>query len=347
VSRLVLAAILVCATARAAAAHQSSVKYLDVTASGGRAELALRLAPGDVTEPMRLAPDARPTAIDAARAPAVATYVASWVTVASRGMPCIASAPTARPDEDGRLVVVTWTVRCSADDRLELDLRRLFALDARQIVMLHAEVPTTQPIDAAVRASDPTLMLDVAAPSVAWLRTGFERALADGAIVIALLAALVLARDESWRVRSIGDAARRAAIALAAFATSALVSVVAGALGWIAVPTRLADGLGALSVVYVAVDGMVAPKARHRSALALGFGVAHGLALGGAAPAGGLALGAFAAGGGLGWAAVGLAGLAVMLLAARRLGGPAYRRYALPLLSVLAAIAAGVSAIGR
>ena len=56
-------------------------------AGGGRRvdrRSTLRVAPGDVTEPMRLPPDAKPTASDAATTPAVAAYVARWLAIGGR-----------------------------------------------------------------------------------------------------------------------------------------------------------------------------------------------------------------------------------------------------------------------
>src|SRR3954464_15453921 len=89
-----LVAIAVLAIAAPARAHQTSAKYVAVPVEGRRASVALTVAPGDVTEPLGLPPDARPAVAEAA-VPAVAAYVAGWLAVgpepghaARRGAPC-------------------------------------------------------------------------------------------------------------------------------------------------------------------------------------------------------------------------------------------------------------------
>src|SRR5262245_59396841 len=133
--RAVLCAALTALAAAAgpARAHQTSVKYVDVTVEGRRATVALTVAPGDVTEPLRPAPDALP---------AVAAYVAGWLAIGSDpGAPCPAGPPAATVDADARFVVVRWQVACAADlARIRLDFRAFFAVDARHeaYVTVHA-----------------------------------------------------------------------------------------------------------------------------------------------------------------------------------------------------------------
>src|SRR3954466_6690552 len=102
------ALVVLAAAAGPAGAHQTSVKYVDVTVEGRRATVALTVAPGDVTEPLGLAPDARPTVAEAA-VPAVAAYVAGWLAVgpdpgqaAGMGAPCPVGRPAAAADADAR-----------------------------------------------------------------------------------------------------------------------------------------------------------------------------------------------------------------------------------------------------
>ena len=49
-----------------AAAHQSSVKYVDITVEGAHASVKLTVTPSDVTEALGVPPDARPSVADAA-----------------------------------------------------------------------------------------------------------------------------------------------------------------------------------------------------------------------------------------------------------------------------------------
>src|SRR5262245_58326329 len=96
----------IAAAAAPADAHQTSVKYVDVTVDGHRATIKLTVAPGDVTEPLGLPPDARPSVAEAAR-PQVAAYVSHWLALGPDGAaPCPPAAPRAHPDPDARFVVV-------------------------------------------------------------------------------------------------------------------------------------------------------------------------------------------------------------------------------------------------
>src|SRR5262245_59580463 len=93
------------ALAAPALAHQTSVKYVDVTVDGRSAAIKLTVAPGDVTEPLGLPPDGRPTVAEAT-VPRVAAYVATWLALGPEGgRPCPGAEPRAHPDPDGRFVV--------------------------------------------------------------------------------------------------------------------------------------------------------------------------------------------------------------------------------------------------
>src|SRR3954470_6888708 len=161
---LCAAAIALAAVAAPARAHQTSVKYVDVTVEGRRATVPPPVAPGDVTEPLGLAPDARPTVAEAA-VPAVAAYVAGWLPIvpaagADAGpgaaiAPCPAGRPEAAPAADARFVVVRWQVACAADlARIALDFRAFFAVDARHeaFVTVHGPDGSGQAQAVVVRA---------------------------------------------------------------------------------------------------------------------------------------------------------------------------------------------------
>ena len=94
--RSVLILLALAASAAPAFAHQSSIKYIDLTIAGTRVDVAFEVAPGDVNEALKLSPDAKPSAQDAARAPAVPPYVAAWLAIAVGERPAISRARRAR-----------------------------------------------------------------------------------------------------------------------------------------------------------------------------------------------------------------------------------------------------------
>jgi hypothetical protein len=242
--------------ARVASAHQSSTKYLDVTITGDRALLALRFVPSDVTEPMKLRPDAKPTAQAAATSPGVPAYVERWVAV--RG--CTAGNGAGSVAEDG-FVAVTWTVTCPDSIReLVLDFTPFFSLDPKMEMFVHPQ------------GSDDSLRVIAAAPSLTLTldRSPFTEGALD-AFSIERLAFVVL-------IVLVGALAqhyvRATAILLAAYSLATLLGVLTG----VTLDPLLGDALVAATIVYAGVEIISRPDWRWRTATFAAFGVVHGIA---------------------------------------------------------------------
>jgi hypothetical protein len=248
--------------ARIAAAHQSSTKYVELRIDGDRAEVTLRCEPGDVTEPMRLAPNAKPTATAAAAAANVPAYVASWlalrVPTENGPVTCTARDWSARAEDDG-FIAVTWSVTCVQPIEIViLDFSAFFTLDKR----MEALVRVGDDADSIrVTAADNPIGLDVAP------RTLF--AFTPERIAFALLIVLVAAL-----ARPFTRAARDAAVLFAIYE----LAHVAGALGWIAIPAALAHVLVPATVIYAALETGLRPDPRWRAGTFAAFGVVHGIA---------------------------------------------------------------------
>lgn len=334
-------------------AHQTSVKYVDVTVEGRRATVALTVAPGDVTEPLGLAPDARPAAAEAA-VPAVAAYVAGWLAIGSDpGAPCPAGPPAATVDADARFVVVRWQVACAADlARIALDFRAFFAVDARHEAIVTVHAPDARGEAAAVRATDPVLRVQAgeAIGLAGWIAAGIDH-IWEGrdhvSFVIALLLVVMLVRrGDGWDVRPPVATLRRTATIVTAFTVAHSLSLIAASLGWVQLPGRLVESLIAVSILYTAIENLVRPDVRWRFALTFGFGLVHGLGFASVlavllppdhviAPLLGFNLGVE-----IGQLVIVVIALPLAWLAARELGAERYRRGAMPVLSVaLAALA--------
>jgi hypothetical protein len=352
----VVAAVVVAllAATRVASAHQTSVKYVDIAIEGTRAELTMRVAPGDVTEPMHLASDARPSADEAARTPEVARYVAAWLVVRSFGDACTPAAPIARPDAAGRFVAVSWTASCTRVPD-EADLATFFAVDRKHVAMVRVGAGPAQ----IVAASESRLVLREAPSLLAWVRLGIHHIVDwDGrdhiSFVLALLLVVMLARDRGgWRVRPLGEALRATATVITAFTIAHSLSLIAAALGWIALPSRLVESLIAVSIAYTAAENIVRPDVRWRFGLTFGFGLVHGLGF-----ASTLAvqlpprdvvvpLLCFNVGVEVGQLTIVLVALPLFYMLARELGAPRYRRYLMPAVSALICCAGLVWVIER
>jgi hypothetical protein len=349
------------AVAAPARAHQTSVKYVDVTVEGRRATVALTVAPGDVTEPLGLAPDARPAVAEAA-VPAVAAYVARWLAIRpdvgldaglDPGAPCPAGPPTAAVDADARFVVVRWQVACAAElARIALDFRAFFAVDSRHEAIVTVHTPDAPGDAVVVRATDPVLRIQAgeALGLGGWIVAGIDH-IWEGRdhvsfVVALLLVVMLVRRGTGWDVRPPVATLRRTATIVTAFTVAHSLSLIAASLGWVRLPGRLVESLIAVSILYTAIENIVRPDVRWRFALTFGFGLVHGLGFASVlavllppdhviAPLLGFNLGVE-----IGQLVIVAIALPLAWLAARELGAERYRRGAMPVLSVaLAALA--------
>jgi hypothetical protein len=248
--------------ARVAAAHQSSTKYVDIRIDGERADVTLRCIPGDVTEPMRLAPDAKPTTTAAAAAPNVPAYVASWLALRvptdNGPVTCVAQDRSVHAEDDG-FIAVTWSVTCVQPiDILILDFSAFFTLDKRMEALVRIDDDADS---IRVMAADNPIGLDVAPRKL----FAFTPERISFALLIVIVAALA---------RSYQRAARDAAVLFAIYELAHL----AGALGWIAIPTQLALVVLPATVVYAALETSLRPDLRWRAATFATFGLVHGMA---------------------------------------------------------------------
>lgn len=356
ISFAVTAISAVAAFATRAEAHQTSVKYVDVTVDGNRATIRLTVAPGDVTEPLGLAPDARPTVAEATT-PGVAAYVARWLALGPDDRsPCPAAAPRAHPDADARFVVVEWEVTCAGDlARLGLDFRAFFAVDQRHEAIVTVHEPNATGDAAVVRATDPILRVHAGEQIglAAWIAAGVEH-IWDGrdhvCFVLALLLVVMLVRigprAEPWMTRGPLATLRHTATIITAFTIGHSLSLIAASLGWVSLPGRLVESLIAFSILYTALENIARPDVRWRFALTFGFGLVHGLGFASVlqvmlppdhviAPLLGFNLGVE-----LGQLVIVAIALPLVWLLARELGAGRYRRRVLPVLSIAIAVVA-------
>jgi hypothetical protein len=349
----ILAVAAFLAHAMQAHAHQTSVKYVDVTIDGRRATIALTVAPGDVTEPLGLPPDGRPTVAEAS-SPRVAAYVARWLALGpDGGAPCPRAEPTARPDPDGRFVVVAWQIACDEDlARLALDFRAFFAVDQRHEAIVTVHAPGATEDAAVVRAGDPILRVHAGeSPGLAaWIAAGVEH-IWDGrdhvCFVLALLLVVMLVhRGDHWAIRPPLATLRHTAAIVTAFTVAHSISLIAASLGWVSLPVRLVESLIAFSILYTAIENIVRPDVRWRFVLTFGFGLVHGLGFASVlrvmlppdhiiGP-----LLAFNLGVELGQFVIVAIALPLAWLFAHELGADRYRRRAMPALSIAVAVIA-------
>jgi len=246
--------------ARSAFAHQSSTKYLELEVDQNRAQLELRFVPGDVTEPMKLGPNAKPTVEAAAAAPGVPAYVASWILVrTASGATCSSGRASAKVAEDG-FVAVTWTASCPSElDAIVLDASAFFALDRKMELLVHTP-GADDSIRVTVTDSPITLELDSRSPLIAGALGGVAIERLAFCLLMALVAALA-----QHRVRAL-------AIMLGAYALASF----AGSLSGITLP--YGGELVAATLIYAGAETALRPDWRWRTVTFTTFGVVHGIA---------------------------------------------------------------------
>ena len=261
---------------RVASAHQTSVKYVDISLDEARAQIHVKVAPGDVTEPLGLAADSKPSVADAVRSPAVAPFVAHWIAASSYGQPCTPSTPATAPDDEGKFVVISWTVTCPRI-ATDLDFKAFFAIDQRHVAIVHVE-PSGN--DAIVRADSPHLVLREKPSLLAWVREGMNHIYTGRdhiSFVLALLLVVMLVRKPDWQVRPPIATLRATATVITAFTIAHSVSLIAASLGWVHLPSRFVESMIALSIAYTAIENILRPDVPWRFWLTFGFGLIHGL----------------------------------------------------------------------
>ena len=286
--RILLVLALLLGLGSIARAHQSSIKYTDVTVDGAGATVRMTISPSDVTQPLGLGETARPTLAEAI-APAtldrVTAFVASWIALRTPdGGACTIGALRAAPDADAKFLEVTWQATCPrVVDKLVLDFTRFFALDQRHeaIVSVHRPAERVEPI--VVRGSDPIL---VVAPGqstslLGWIRHGMDHiwgGLDHVAFVLALLLVVAIQRvGGAWKLRSPWLAIKQTAVIITAFTIAHSVSLIAASLGYVSLPSRFVESMIAASIVYTAIEDVIRPDVRWRYALTFAFGLVHGL----------------------------------------------------------------------
>nr|HEX4318435.1 HupE/UreJ family protein [Kofleriaceae bacterium] len=342
---------LLAAAAAPALAHQTSVKYVTLAVGAddpARIDVTVKVAPTDVTEPLQLAADTQPTAAAAAASPAVAPYVARWLTIAT----CTPTAPTSAVDTDARFVVVHWTAACAAAPvALDLDFSNFFAVDRKHIAIVRVTrgPDRADPIDLIVRAADSPahVRLDERAGFVQWIRAGIAHIWAGVdhiAFVLALLLVVMLVRTTApqppgWALRTPLASLRRTAGVITAFTIAHSISLALASLGILTLAARPVEAMIAASIVYTAAEDIYRPDARTRFALTFGFGLVHGLGfanvLGEMLPPSDVALPllGFNVGVEIGQLAIVGAALPILYLVSWALGAARYRRIALPILA--------------
>ncbi len=283
VGPLVLVALLV--GLAPAWAHQSSMTYSRARLDGAQIEFRIELDPLDVAVLIgveRVTVDA----LSPAEQAALAAAVPRAITLADGEAACPAGA-VAIATTEGR-AAVSWTATCPAPITVfTLTYDLLFDHDPNHTAALRVEVADRKPATALLdvdharfvwplTAAPPSSLPGFIRAGIHHVATGFDHL----AFVLALLLVVVIVRDPDgtgWRLRPLASALRATAVIASAFTLAHSLTLIAAALGWVAVPAVVVEAVIALSIVWTAVEDVLRPDVRWRFALTCGFGLIHGL----------------------------------------------------------------------
>ncbi len=322
--------------------------YVEAWLADREVQVSVRLAPRDVMEDLGggdLPVEAAP--LIAAHREAIAGHVTARVEIQDGDLACPPGPATVATSGDR--VEVRFVATCPAPPaRLVIDYALVFAADRNHTAALRVHVPGQRTADTllSIDAARFAWQLDQPPPSGAgaFVREGIHHVvtgLDHIAFVLALLLAVVIARDAggNWQVRRLGPALRTTAGVVSAFTVAHSITLIAAALGYVELPSRLVESSIAASIVFTAVADIVRPEARWRLATAFGFGLMHGLGfarmLAELLPPDDLVVPLLCFNLGVELAQLAIVAIAVpsAWLAARVLSAPRYRSVALPVLA--------------
>lgn len=268
-------------------AHRGSTKHLIVQPTDEGAEIRVELEIVDVAVELGMGEDA-PEATVLAQDARLRTWLAEHVRVENAQGPCEVHAtdtPTERLDDlDAPRIALTLAAQCSAARPLALIDDTIFDSDAQHeayVRMRFSEgIETTvlrrgrQRVDLGAPASVPALLATFAWEGVLHLVTGYDHML--------FLLSLLLTAGERAAKEGQRRALRDVALVVTAFTLGHSVTLIAAAMGWVVLPSRLVETVIAASIVLVAVMNFAKPEARAQMPwIALTFGLIHGFGFSG------------------------------------------------------------------
>jgi hypothetical protein len=277
--------------AGSATAHQSSVKYFELTVDDNAIAVRVRTARADLTTPLNITDEREPTGAEVlAQGDAVGRFVARWLAVVVAAAPCVPQATTVSVDTDPRFIAVQWRLQCGAAiTALALSFDEFFVVDQQHLAMVRLVAPGTDAVSLVVRADAPRIELTIGAERPTrygtWVRIGLDHIYGGTdhiCFLFVLLLVVVIRRTKvegtwQWQAETPLRALRNTAAVVTAFTVAHSITLIAASLQLIALPGRLVEAVIAGSIVYTAIENIVHPAVRWRFALTFGFGLIHGL----------------------------------------------------------------------
>lgn len=281
---LVLAAGLVLARPAPALAHDGGVAYVEVELRGRELALTLRSTVHNLSPALGLGTLPRASAeMYGNRRGTVARNVMAYVTVVDgQRRVCRPRSPTVQLRKE-RIVEVAWTCVCPRRPaRVELRYDLLFDQDPGHrafVRLLAGEGAARREVRQILDARHRTVSLthEVSAWSTAgeFLLLGAEH-IFTGYDHVLFLVVLLLAAGAAGASGGIRRGLYQVLAIVTSFTVAHSITLVAAALEWVALPSRIVEPAIAATIIYVALENVVVTAPRHRWVLTFLFGLVHG-----------------------------------------------------------------------
>lgn len=268
-------------------AHRGSTKHLIVEPTDEGAVIRVEVEIVDAAVELGLGEDAAEPVVLAEES-RIRSWLASGIHVQNADGPCTARAsedPLERlDDEDAARVAIELTYTCTPPRPLRLVDDTIFANDAQHetyVRLRFGEGTETsvlrrgrQELELGAPASVASLLATFAWEGVLHLVTGYDHLL--------FLLSLLLTSGERAVKEGHRRAVRDVGLVVTAFTLGHSVTLIAAALGWVVLPSRLVETVIAASILLVAILNYTRPDARAQMPwIALGFGLVHGFGFSG------------------------------------------------------------------
>lgn len=280
---LAFATVLLCAAS--AEAHQSSFTYgqLEVGADRLQIDYRLKLRTTDLYEALELDTNRDPEDAEIrAGAARLYDYVEERVDLELPDDCRAERLPLAIEGGRDRFAVLEWRHRCKRPVKsLALDYQLFFDLDPQHAGLLLVDGETIE-----LRRPDHDRfewqLGEHIGSKLTFVVGGIDHIL-DGIdhilFLVSLLLMAVITRSEhgGWKLRPGREGFAYTGTIVTSFTLAHSLTLIAAALGWIDLPSRLVESAIAASIVYVAVENALRPDPPRRYLVTFCFGLMHGL----------------------------------------------------------------------
>lgn len=278
---IAIAFLLCLVGAQSANAHQSSMSYasLELDDSGKLVHYEIRLSTKDLYEALSLGEDrdARDQEIlDGATR--LRDYVFERIKFRVATSECDFTALGVEVVKDGqRFARVSGELQCQERiTSVDLDYQLFFDLDPRHEGLVRVGSSLYQ-----LKESNHELVVKFAgggSSRLGFLHSGWQHVIygLDHILFLVALLMVVGLKDESSR-RTTRETIHNTLWIVSSFTVAHSITLIAAALGWFSLPSRLVESVIAISILYVALENIASSAPGHRFRLTFLFGLIHGM----------------------------------------------------------------------